>query len=92
MKEKYHVRKCETWIDGPMKEDVSTAYGYMDSHKKYMIKKWVENQSVQLQKAKQVVPKVAQVVIQKDFSKEPSYSKHSDGLQVAEVCILVLPV
>ncbi|XP_065221897.1 kinesin-like protein CG14535 [Planococcus citri] len=42
--------KKETWVDGPMKKPVTEpAYGFMDSHKKNMIRKWVENQSYQMQ-------------------------------------------
>lgn len=42
--------KREKWVDGPMKRNFhDLAYGFMDSHKKTMIKKWVENQSLQLQ-------------------------------------------
>ncbi|KAJ8947365.1 hypothetical protein NQ318_002891 [Aromia moschata] len=52
MKEACHVKKRETWIDGPMQADASTGYGYMDSHKKNMIRKWVEHQTIQIQKAK----------------------------------------
>lgn len=53
--------KRETWIDGPMKlsntplphsQQHSSGYGFMDNHKKIMIRKWVENQSSQIQKAK----------------------------------------
>lgn len=56
MKEACHVKKRETWIDGPLQADVlltsqtTAGYGYMDSHKKSMIRKWVENQSSQIQK------------------------------------------
>ncbi|KAB0799044.1 hypothetical protein PPYR_06924 [Photinus pyralis] len=49
MKEPCHVKKRETWIDGPMHAD-SAAYGYMDSHKKNMIRKWVEHQTSQIQR------------------------------------------
>lgn len=59
MKEACHVKKRETWIDGPLQADVqglaqanSVGYGYMDSHKKSMIRKWVENQTTQIQKVK----------------------------------------
>ncbi|XP_046388807.1 kinesin-like protein KIF26A isoform X1 [Ischnura elegans] len=38
-------RKKETWVDGPQ-----AGYGFMDSHKKNMIQRWVENQAVQIQK------------------------------------------
>lgn len=49
MKEPCHVKKRETWIDGPLQADTA-GYGYMDSHKKNMIRKWVEHQTSQLQK------------------------------------------
>lgn len=55
---KEHIIKKETWIDGPMQKpstakpagnsQASGNYGFMDSHKKSMIRKWVENQTVQL--------------------------------------------
>lgn len=57
-----HIKK-ETWIDGPMQKPsskptgnstASGSYGFMDNHKKSMIRKWVENQTVQL---KQPSPK-----------------------------------
>lgn len=55
MKEPCHVKKCETWIDGPMQQTEATAsYGYMDSHKKNMIRKWVEHQTSQIQRIKHV--------------------------------------
>lgn len=42
--------KREMWVDGPMKKNhQELVYGFMDSHKKSMIRKWVENQSLQLQ-------------------------------------------
>lgn len=52
---KEHSKK-ETWIDGPMQKpskptgnnQSSGSYGFMDSHKKTMIRKWVENQTVHL--------------------------------------------
>lgn len=51
MKEQCHVKKRETWIDGPLHgSEVAVAYGYMDSHKKNMIRKWVEHQTLQLQR------------------------------------------
>nr|CAD7268028.1 unnamed protein product [Timema shepardi] len=48
-------KKKETWVDGPMQGSKISAghnagYGYMDSHKKTMIKKWVENQTSQIQR------------------------------------------
>lgn len=51
MKEPCHVKKRETWIDGPMQGD-HAGYGYMDSHKKNMIRKWVEHQTSQIQRTK----------------------------------------
>lgn len=49
MKEACHVKKRETWIDGPMHSE-HASYGYMDSHKKNMIRKWVEHQTSQIQR------------------------------------------
>lgn len=51
--------KRETWVDGPLQKagngltmlgngPASGNYGYMDSHKKSMIRKWVENQTVHM--------------------------------------------
>lgn len=58
MREINHVKQCETWIDGPnIKPPTATAppgatqgtsYGYMDNHKKTMIRQWVENQTCQI--------------------------------------------
>lgn len=64
MRESNHVKQCETWIDGPKlapntptKSLVQGAlpgssstqtYGYMDNHKKSMIRQWVENQTCQV--------------------------------------------
>ncbi|XP_068907852.1 kinesin-like protein CG14535 isoform X3 [Tenebrio molitor] len=56
MKEPCHVKKRETWIDGPMQAETATGYGYMDSHKKNMIRKWVEHQTSQIQRSKYVHP------------------------------------
>ncbi|KAL3266114.1 hypothetical protein HHI36_010300, partial [Cryptolaemus montrouzieri] len=55
MKEQCHVKKRETWIDGPMQQSTSAVergYGYMDNHKKNMIRKWVEHQTTQIQRSK----------------------------------------
>ena len=57
--------KKETWVDGPMQlnslatlppqsQQYYNGYGFMDSHKKSMIRKWVENQSSQIQRNKQI--------------------------------------
>lgn len=63
MREINHVKKCETWIDGPKSPKMAPTktlqagslpgactqtYGYMDSHKKSMIRQWVENQTNQV--------------------------------------------
>lgn len=57
MREINHVKQCETWIDGPNIKPATaalpgtsqgTSYGYMDSHKKTMIRQWVENQTSQI--------------------------------------------
>ncbi|KAK0166186.1 hypothetical protein PV328_004628 [Microctonus aethiopoides] len=61
LKDSHHKR--ETWIDGPMQlttaplshsQQHTGGYGFMDNHKKIMIRKWVENQSSQIQRAKHV--------------------------------------
>ncbi|XP_055632342.1 kinesin-like protein CG14535 [Toxorhynchites rutilus septentrionalis] len=59
MREINHVKSHETWIDGPKTASAtqvftsaaalnSQGYGFMDNHKKSMIRQWVENQSMQL--------------------------------------------
>lgn len=58
MREINHVKQCETWIDGPNIKPLTSVlpgagpsgagYGYMDSHKKTMIRQWVENQTSQI--------------------------------------------
>lgn len=40
------ISKKETWVDGPWKTNQDQTYGFMDYHKKSMIKKWLENQSI----------------------------------------------
>ncbi|XP_045480277.1 kinesin-like protein CG14535 isoform X2 [Harmonia axyridis] len=58
IKEPCHIKKRETWIDGPMQQQSTPStsdragYGYMDSHKKNMIRKWVEHQTSQIQKTR----------------------------------------
>ncbi|XP_029665499.1 kinesin-like protein CG14535 [Formica exsecta] len=68
LKDSHHKR--ETWIDGPMQltsapalqlhahQHASSGYGFMDSHKKSMIRKWVENQSSQIQRTKHAGPRL----------------------------------
>ncbi|KAG5676165.1 hypothetical protein PVAND_006014 [Polypedilum vanderplanki] len=60
MREINHIKKCETWIDGPnikpqqqlltqgSTHSSTQSYGFMDSHKKKMIRQWVENQTCQI--------------------------------------------
>lgn len=61
LREINHVKQREQWIDGPNMSPAKSlaatslpagkstvAYGFMDSHKKTMIRQWVENQSSQL--------------------------------------------
>lgn len=63
LREINHVKQREQWIDGPKMSPSKTlatggalpasssstpGYGYMDSHKKTMIRQWVENQSSQI--------------------------------------------
>lgn len=67
------ILKKETWIDGPLKPEIG--YGYMDSHKKSMIKKWVAQSSLSLKKPKkelttfkedpliQILPKKEEIVV-----------------------------
>ncbi|XP_055540135.1 kinesin-like protein CG14535 isoform X2 [Wyeomyia smithii] len=59
LREINHVKNHETWVDGPKTASATQvylppgshggqAYGFMDNHKKSMIRQWVENQSMQL--------------------------------------------
>lgn len=61
LREINHVKQREQWIDGPKMSPAKTlvagvlpgnpstpGYGYMDSHKKIMIRQWVENQTSQI--------------------------------------------
>lgn len=63
MREMNHVKSYETWIDGPNSKTnpqvvasstaipsstANNGYGYMDNHKKKMIRQWVENQTCQI--------------------------------------------
>lgn len=60
LREINHVKQREQWIDGPKMSPSKTlvagalpgsstpGYGYMDSHKKIMIRQWVENQTSQI--------------------------------------------
>ncbi|XP_070497103.1 kinesin-like protein CG14535 isoform X4 [Chironomus tepperi] len=60
MREINHVKNFETWIDGPnskanpqivnaiVQSGAAAGYGFMDSHKKKMIRQWVENQTCQI--------------------------------------------
>ncbi|XP_013098033.2 kinesin-like protein CG14535 isoform X2 [Stomoxys calcitrans] len=62
MREVNHIKQCETWIDGPKSQSSRSltagnlpiapsqaqGYGFMDSHKKSMIRQWVEFQTSQV--------------------------------------------
>ncbi|XP_016968624.1 kinesin-like protein CG14535 [Drosophila biarmipes] len=63
MREVNHVKQCETWVDGPKSQSCRSltagnlpaaaggqtqGYGFMDAHKKTMIRQWVENQTTQV--------------------------------------------
>lgn len=56
LREINHVKSNETWIDGPsatisaaaLPQPPAAGYGFMDNHKKSMIRQWVENQSSQM--------------------------------------------
>ncbi|KAH8377385.1 hypothetical protein KR093_005178 [Drosophila rubida] len=62
MREVNHVKQCETWVDGPKSSQScrsltagnlptgsqTQGYGFMDAHKKTMIRQWVENQTSQV--------------------------------------------
>ncbi|XP_030384212.1 kinesin-like protein GA13060 [Scaptodrosophila lebanonensis] len=62
MREVNHVKQCETWVDGPKSQSCRSltagnlpssgaqtqGYGFMDAHKKTMIRQWVENQTSQV--------------------------------------------
>lgn len=61
LREINHVKQREQWIDGPKMSPAKSlvagalpgssstpGYGYMDSHKKIMIRQWVENQTSQI--------------------------------------------
>lgn len=90
MKEVNHVKKKETWVDGPMQVPSvplqaellvshggeSIGYGYMDSHKKSMIRKWVENQTSQIQR--KLTPKTENKSPQPTVYKELTQFKTCD--------------
>lgn len=48
----HSMSKKETWVDGPLKSNNDENIGFMDYHKKSMIKKWIENQSLILHRHK----------------------------------------
>jgi kinesin family protein 26 len=82
-------KKKETWIDGPLQTaklqtlgngHASGSYGFMDNHKKSMIRKWVENQTVQIQR--QTVKNSAPAVCQR-----PPTSGASEGHAYKELTV-----
>ncbi|KAF2880543.1 hypothetical protein ILUMI_25630 [Ignelater luminosus] len=78
MKEPCHVKKRETWIDGPMQAENSNTYGYMDSHKKNMIRKWVEHQTSQIQRKQNLHTKTQEQKPSKEPFKELTQFKTCD--------------
>ena len=82
LKDSHHKR--ETWIDGPMKltgplhQQHSTGYGFMDSHKKSMIRKWVENQSSQIQRSKHTSRGDSKAGQSSQFKEAPSFKTCDD--------------
>ncbi|CAG9765421.1 unnamed protein product [Ceutorhynchus assimilis] len=78
MKEACHIKKRETWIDGPMQASTDPqSYGYMDSHKKNMIRKWVEHQTIQITKTGTKHPETG--------SKHPARHKELTQFKTEEV-------
>lgn len=72
LREINHVKQNETWIDGPSAQvpvpptapPAAAPYGFMDNHKKSMIRQWVENQS------SQIFPQTQRIVQAKDGETE----------------------
>lgn len=92
LREINHVKNHETWIDGPKTASPptapllqgglpnpgsSTGYGFMDSHKKSMIRQWVENQSSQL-----MLPNQTQITIQQQRQIITALQQGFSGSQV----------
>lgn len=93
LREINHVKNHETWIDGPKTASPptvptllqgglpnsgnSTSYGFMDSHKKSMIRQWVENQSSQL-----MLPNQTQITIQQQRQIITALQQGFSGSQV----------
>lgn len=84
IKEAAHVKKRETWVDGPMQAEAYAGYGYMDSHKKNMIRKWVEHQTIQIQKSRYVHPKTAsgETKYQKEVPREMTQFKSTSEEEI----------
>jgi hypothetical protein len=86
-------KKKETWIDGPLQTatlqtlgngHASGSYGFMDNHKKSMIRKWVENQTVQIQR--QAVKHSAPAVCQRPPTSGASQGHAYKELTVFKTC------
>ncbi|CAH0561099.1 unnamed protein product [Brassicogethes aeneus] len=85
MKEVCHVKKRETWIDGPMQSEPSNAgYGYMDSHKKNMIRQWVEHQTSQIAKVNKHGHTRSDPKTHKEAAKELTQFKNCDEEVIAK--------
>lgn len=101
LKDSHHKR--ETWVDGPMQhtgapalhlhsqhQHSAASYGFMDSHKKSMIRKWVENQSSQIQRTKHATSRVDSSKISSGQSsqfKELTTFKTSSGMEGDETSL-----
>ncbi|KAF4517366.1 hypothetical protein B566_EDAN014167 [Ephemera danica] len=72
--------KRETWVDGPQAGSGQAAtasttgsqvgYGFMDNHKKTMIQRWVENQTVQIQQKLQRTHEYKELTVFKTCEEE----------------------
>lgn len=110
MREINHVKKCETWIDGPkMSPSKSLAsaclptsstqtYGYMDTHKRTMIRQWVENQTNQvfshttpiLQSKTLPMPKVKNMSDDEEICIETTLNEIAESLRGSRDMMLVV--
>lgn len=62
----------------------SLGYGYMDSHKKNMIKKWVENQTFQIHKSRHNSPSHKGQSIPKDAARLPDETETTHRMEMKE--------
>ncbi|XP_052739552.1 kinesin-like protein CG14535 isoform X2 [Bicyclus anynana] len=62
----------------------SLGYGYMDSHKKNMIKKWVENQTFQIHKSRHNSPSHKSQTMPKDSQRLPDELETTHRMEMKE--------